>query len=245
MAKQFPRNKIEACDRIKNDCTRPTLAKGALYSYARGGTEITGPSIRLAESIAQNWGNIDFGIKELEQKNGVSKVMAFAWDLETNSRQTKIFEVPHIRTKNEYINGKKTLVKVPLEDPRDIYELVANNGSRRLRACVLGIIPGDVVEMAVKQCNQTLNADPENSNPEKIKKLVEAFEKLGVDKIAIEKKIQCRIDAIKPAQVVNLRTVYSSIKDGFGNPSDYFEIVAEQPTESGVNGLKSKLAEGK
>lgn len=54
LAKKFPRNQIECLDRIMTACQRPTLAEQALYSYARGGTEITGPSIRLTETIAQN-----------------------------------------------------------------------------------------------------------------------------------------------------------------------------------------------
>lgn len=236
MAKQFPRNKIKSMERILNDCARPTLARGALYEYARGGTNITGPSIRLAESIAQNWGNIDFGIKELEQSNGVSKVMAFAWDLETNARNTKIFEVPHLR-----YTKKGTY---PLQDPRDIYELVANNGARRLRACILGVIPGDVVEAAVRQCEKTLTCDPENSSPEKIKALVEAFEKeFNVPKLAIEKRIQRRIEAIQPAQVVQLRAVYRSLKDGMATPDSFFELETPEGEEKpkGVKGLSEAL----
>ncbi|MDT1904179.1 hypothetical protein FPK34_26285, partial [Acinetobacter baumannii] len=77
----------------------------------------------------------------LSSENGESTVEAFAWDVETNTRQTKVFQVPHIRYTR---NGSKKLT-----DPRDIYELVANNGARRLRACILGVIPGDVIDDAV------------------------------------------------------------------------------------------------
>lgn len=38
-----------------------------------------------------------------------------------------------------------------LKDSRDIYEKVANDGARRLRACILAVIPADVVETAVKE----------------------------------------------------------------------------------------------
>ena len=51
LAKRYPRNQIEAMDRIMVACQRPGLAEQALYSYAKGGTEITGPSIRLAEAV--------------------------------------------------------------------------------------------------------------------------------------------------------------------------------------------------
>src|SRR5690606_23861025 len=97
IAKKFPRDPIEAMDRILQACTRPTLAEGALYSYSRGGSDVTGPSIRLAEVAAQCWGNVQFGIRELEQRNGESSVEAFAWDIETNTRQVKVFQVPHVR----------------------------------------------------------------------------------------------------------------------------------------------------
>lgn len=105
IAKKFPRNEVESFNRIMQACKRRSLAEQAMYEYPRGTTKVTGPSIRLAEAMAQNWGNIDFGITELEQRSGESQVMAYAWDLETNTRQTKIFAVPHVRsTKENFFN---------------------------------------------------------------------------------------------------------------------------------------------
>lgn len=219
MAKRFPRDQAAAMDRIITACTRPTLAESATYSYARGGQEVTGPSIRLAETIAQMWGNLQFGIRELSQANGESEVEAFAWDIETNTRQIKIFKVKHERHTRQ---GAKKLT-----DPRDIYELVANNGARRLRACILGVIPGDVVEAAVNQCDVTLKTTADVT-PETINKMVEKFAEFGVTKAMIEKRIQRRMDAITPALVVNLRKIYNSLKDGIAQPADFFEQ-AEQP----------------
>src|SRR5690625_2689596 len=147
IAKKFPRNTVEAMDRILNACTRESLANSALYSYPRGGQEVTGPSIRMAEALAQEWGNIQFGIRELSSENGVSTVEAFAWDVQTNTRQVKVFQVGHTRFARGKVNK--------LTDPRDIYEMVANYGARRLRACILGVIPGDVTEAAINQCELT------------------------------------------------------------------------------------------
>jgi len=214
VAKRFPRDHIAAMDRIKNTCTRVALAEAALYQYARGGSDITGPSIRLAEAIAQNWGNIQIGIREDDQKDGNSTVEAFAWDIETNVRQVKIFQVPHKRfTRKGTYN---------LEDPRDIYETVANQGARRLRPCILGVIPGDVVEMAVKQCDKTLKTSVQVT-PEVIQKVKEQFAKYQITVAQIEKRIQRRIDSITPAQLVNLGKVYNSLEDGMSNVSDWFE----------------------
>jgi hypothetical protein len=219
MAKQFPRNQIQAADRIINACTRQTLADSAVYSYPRGGQNVEGPSIRLAEVLAQNWGNIDFGIRELSQENGVSTVEAYAWDLETNVRQAKVFQVVHKRVSK---GGAKTLT-----DPRDIYEMVANQGSRRLRACILSVIPGDIVEAALAQCSITqaasVGATPEEIK-ETIRKLTATMEKFGITAENIQDRYQCRLEAIRPAQIVELRKIYTSLKDGMSKPSDWFAI---------------------
>lgn len=230
IAKKFPRDPAAAMDRILNACTRQTLAEGALYSYNRGGAPVTGPSIRLAETVAQNWGNIQFGIRELEQKTGKeSTVEAFAWDVETNTRQVKIFTVPHKRFTR---GGTKTLT-----DPRDIYEMVANQGARRLRACILGVIPGDVIEEAVKQCEVTLKTHADTS-PEAIKKMTEAFSsEFGVTAEQIQKRIQSKLEAMRPAQMVQMKKIYASLRDGMSKPSDWFEPIEEPTTTS----LSAKL----
>jgi hypothetical protein len=220
IAKRFPRDQIAAMDRIQQACTRPTLAEGALYTYGRGGSDVTGPSIRLAEALAQAWGNMQFGIRELDQRDGESTVEAFAWDVEMNTRQVKVFQVKHERHTRQ--GAKK------LSDPRDIYELVANQGARRLRACILGIIPGDVVESAVKQCEVTLKTKADVT-PERIQSLLAKFSEMGVSKEQIEKRIQRRIDALTPALLVQLGKIYNSLKDGMSAASDWFEAELAKP----------------
>lgn len=214
IARTNPRDQKRAMDRILNACCRPSLAESAIYAYAKGGSSITGPSIRLAEAVAQQWGNMQFGIRELSNQGGKSEVQAFAWDVETNTRREITFTVPHIR------HTKKGSYK--LEDPREIYELVANQGSRRLRACILAVVPGDVVEAAVNQCQLTLQSHTDVT-AEGIKKLIEAFEPMGVTKAQIEKFCQCRAEAIKPAQIVRLRSIYTSLRDAMSSPADWFE----------------------
>lgn len=221
LAKRFPRDQVACQDRIMTACQRPGLAEAALYSYARGGSDVTGPSIRLAEAAAQNWGNLQYGVRELDQRNGESTMEAYAWDMETNVRQVKTFQVKHKRfTKS----GSYDLV-----DPRDIYEATANQGARRLRACILGIIPGDIIDAAVTQCEETLKSKADTS-PEALKKLVEAFATYKVTKEQIEKRIQRRLDSIAPAQLVQLRKVYNSLKDNMSTAADWFEVA---PPEEG------------
>ena len=40
----------------------------------------------------------------------------------------------------------------------------ANNGSRRERACLLSVFPGDIIEAAVRQCEMTMKANADVSS---------------------------------------------------------------------------------
>lgn len=214
LAKQFPRDKLDCTDRILTECTRASLAESAIYSYPKGGQEVTGPSIRLAEVLAMNWGNFQFGWDELGRKDGTSEIRAWAWDCETNVRRETRFTVRHWRDTKS--GG------YAIKDERDIYELCANQAARRMRACVLNIIPGDVIEAAVQQCERTLQQN-EAVTPDKIKALLSAFEAYGVSKGQIEKRLGRKVDALNGAAMAQLRKIYNGIKDGMAKVEEFFE----------------------
>ena len=167
-------------------------------------------------------------------------MQAFAWDVETNTRREGTFQVPHVR--HTRAGTKK------LEDPRDVYEMVANQGSRRLRACILAVIPGDVTEAAVAQCETTMHASADIS-PEGVAKLLQAFSAYGVTKAHIEQRIQRRVDAIQPAQVVSLRKIYASLKDGMSAAADWFDAADDhgdiQQSADRTAALKEKARQSK
>lgn len=232
IAKKFPRDVYAAFERIKKACERRLLAENAVYEYPRGGTKVSGPSIRLAEALAQNWGNIDYGIMELEQKAGESSVMAYAWDLETNTRQTKIFTVKHER------KAKGSITK--LNDPRDIYELVANQGARRVRACILGVIPGDIVDAAVDMCQRTLIDGHKEPLEDRLRKALTTFKAdFGVTKEMVEEYVGSKLDAFTEQDYLKIGRIYTSLRDGMAKKEDYFNV----KTSGATNATKSKIEE--
>ena len=225
VAKRFPRDEYAAMEKIKRTCQRATLAEQAIYSYPRGGQSVSGPSIRLAEALAKNWGNMDYGIIELEQRDGKSEMMAYAWDLETNTRVTKIFTVEHRR------DTKKGSYQ--LTDSRDIYEATANFGARRMRACILGVIPGDVVDMAVDECKETIakgiGKEPIN---ERVTKLLNAFKaEFKVTKEQIETYCGRNCAEFGEDEFINLKGVYKALKDGQAKLGDYFDMESQKATD--------------
>lgn len=241
MAERFPRDVVASMDRILNAFTRPKLAEKAQYQFARGGTDIVGPSIRAFEAIAQQWGNMEQGFRELQRGIGAdgvpfSEVEAFCWDLQSRTSKRLQFIVRHWRDTKS--GGYK------LKDERDIYELVANQAQRRVRACIQAMIPGDVVDAAMDQAAITLRTTADTS-PEAMAKMLEAFAPFGVNKDHIEKRIQRRLDSITPAQVVSLKRIYASLRDEMSAPADWFEIQPDAPTASGIDAVKSAVSSQK
>lgn len=224
-AKRFPRDPFTSFNNIMKECERYSLAEKARYSFPRGGQTVTGPSIRLAEVMARQWGNVDCGIRELDRSEGESVMQAYAWDLETNFRVTRNFTIEHIR------DTKKGSYK--LTDQRDIYELTANQGARRLRACILEIIPGDVTEAAEKKVAATIARGPQGvSREDRIRNMVAAFDKLGISKEMIEKRLTHAITAITDDEIVDLLGVFNSIKDNVAHRKDFFDLGETQSTSA-------------
>lgn len=237
MAERFPRDEVAAMDRILNAFSRRTLAEKAQYQFARGGSDIAGPSIRAAEAMAQQWGNMDTGWRELQRgvdAGGIpfSEVEAFCVDLQARNTKRLSFIVRHWRDTKQ--GGYK------LKDERDIYELCANQAQRRLRACILASIPGDVTEAAMQQAESTLKASADTS-PEAMQKMLEAFAGFGVTKEHIEKRIQRRLDAIQPGQVVSLKRIYASLRDDMSTPAEWFDMGEASPPSPDATGSLDKV----
>jgi hypothetical protein len=239
-AKKFPRDESAAYTRILQGCKRKALAEQSAYAFPRGGSRVSGPSIRLAEHLAQNWGNFESGVVELERREDESSAMAYAWDLQTNSRDVKVFTVKHIRDRGESKGGSQQLT-----EQRDIYELVANQGARRKRACILSLIPGDIVDAAEAECDKTLKGDNTEPLIDRVRKMASAFLEIGVTTDMLEKKRLGHIlDATDENELVALRKIYISLRDGMSKREDWFaQDPSEQPTGKQGFGFKKSAEE--
>ena len=132
-AKRWERDEDKCESKMKRACRRPQVYDRAFWAFPRSGERLTGPTIHLAVTLAGIWGNIDYGVMELDRSASRSEMLAVAWDLETNTRASTTFIVPHyMDTKN----GRKTL-----SDLRDVYENNANLGARRVREMIFRVLP--------------------------------------------------------------------------------------------------------
>ena len=230
IAKRFPRDEVQAYNRVAQACQRKGIAEKAFYSYNRGGGTVSGPTIRFAEELARCWGNIDYGIKELSQDEGKSEMQAYAWDLETNAQSVQNFTNPHIRE----VGGKAKI----LTSQRDIYEINANMGARRLRSRILAILPTDLVDMAIAECKKTLAGNNDEPLIDRVKKMVVAFGKLGVTQEQIEKRLGRRVDTMTIDDFTDYIGIYNAIKQGESKIAEWFE--AEKVASDLTDALKGE-----
>lgn len=230
IAKRFPRDEVQAYNRVAQACQRKGIAEKAFYSYNRGGGTVSGPTIRFAEELARCWGNIDYGIKELSQDEGKSEMQAYAWDLETNAQSVQNFTNPHIRE----VGGKAKI----LTSQRDIYEINANMGARRLRSRILAILPTDLVDMAINECKKTLAGNNDEPLIDRVKKMIVAFGKLGVTQDQIEKRLGRKVDTMTIDDFTDYIGIYNAIKQGESKIAEWFE--AEKVASDLTDALKGE-----
>jgi hypothetical protein len=236
LAQQRPRDTTRAIEDMRMSCGIKEMADCAFFKFPRGGSNITGASVQLARELARCWGNIDYGIKELSRNDGQgqSEMLAFAWDLETNVRAETTFIVPHLRDKK---GGPERLV-----DVRDIYEVNANMGARRLREQIFAVLPRWFTEQAEQACHDTLQNGGGEPLPLRITKMVEAFAQLGITKKQLEKKVAGSIDKIDPVTLANLAITYKSIRRGEISKDDEFPDDKAASIEGALKGGEEKRA---
>ncbi|MEU5838814.1 hypothetical protein ABZ820_34835 [Streptomyces diacarni] len=231
VAQQCPRNPAASIAEMEQVCTQQALAEKAFYSFRRAGSTITGPTVHLARELARCWGNLQYGLVELRRDDeyGESEMQAFAWDVQTNSRVSNTFIVPHRRDKKKGEGSEK------LTELRDIYENNTSNGSRRVREAIFSVLPGWFVDRAVQTCRATLNGGGGVPLPQRVADAVKAFEGLGVTADRIEAKLGRTSAKWTEHDVTELGILFGSItrreisvEDAFPPP----RVTAEEITGS-------------
>lgn len=216
VAQQCPRDLVAARTQMLDSCSQSGLAERAFFRYSRGGSQISGPSIHLAREIARCFGNVQYGISEMrrDDEHGQSEMQAFAWDVQTNTRASTTFIVPHGRDTK---NGRKALT-----DLRDIYENNANNGARRLREQIFAVIPTWFTEEAKDRCQKTLEDGGGVPLAQRVDKAITAFDGLGIGQKLLEERVGKKVGQWDARDVAQLLVVFQSLTRGEVTREDEF-----------------------
>jgi hypothetical protein len=241
-AKRFPRDENRAYTKIMESCKIVGLAMKACYAYPKGKNEdgssniVRGPSIRLAEALVSAWGNLSAGFEIIHEDAalGYSDVVSFCWDKESNNRYERKFRVSHKRK----AGGKLYM----LTDPRDIYEKVANEAQRRVRACILAAVPFYVVEDAVVQADNTLRDPAKHGTPaERTRKMLTLFKGVGVTQEMVEKRLGHPSANNTHDDIAALIIVYNTISDDTSKIGDFFDIPKPEKPLSDTSDLNDAM----
>lgn len=218
VAQQVPRDVQAAIAAMRESCQQPALASRAFFRYSRGGSQITGPSVHLARELARVWGNIQYGLHEMRRDDGVgeSEMQAFAWDVQTNTRNASTFIVPHRRDTQ---SGQKAL-----NDLRDIYENNANNGARRVREAIFAVLPPWFVEEAKDVCRTTIESGGGKPIAQRIADAVAWFEARGVKLGRLEDKVGAKRADWTGVEVAQLEVIGRSLRQGETTVADEFPV---------------------
>lgn len=207
VAQRFPRDVQYALAQMRESCRQPHLAKKAFYRFPRGGQTVSGASVHLARELARCWGHIQHGLVEMRRDDeyGQSEMQAFAWDVQTNTRISSTFIVPHKRDTTK--DGPK-----PLSDLRDIYENNTNQGSRRVREAIFAILPPWFVEEAKALCETTLDDGGGQPLAQRVSEALTAFEEMRITRKRLEAKIGRPTGEWTARDVSDLEVIYNSLR---------------------------------
>ncbi|GHG15437.1 hypothetical protein ACFFSH_39865 [Streptomyces filamentosus] len=208
IAQQNPRNIENAQNEMRFACRQYALAEKAFFSYPKAGETVSGPSIHLARELALIWGNVQHGTMELSRDTvlGQSEILAYAWDLQRNSRSSQIFIAPHVRDTRK---GKKDLT-----DLRDVYENNANLGARRLREAIFAMLPAWYTAEAITICQETLAKGDGTSLEQRIQQAIDSYKRVGVTVQQLETKVGYPRARWDEADIANLQVVFQSVAKG-------------------------------
>lgn len=229
VALRFPRNEDRAFARLMRACQRTSFAEDVSYSFPRGGSDVTGPSVYLAREAARVWGNIRHAADIIADSEDSRTIEGWAWDLETNTKVSAqdTFKKLIFRKKGGWIKP----------DERDLRELTNRRAAILKRNCILEILPKDLIEDAQGIAAETLKVKAEQDPDGARKKILLAFNSINITADMLEQKLGHPLSQSSPAEIGELRRIYKSIADGNSTWADYMDTNGKTNGEKGAISL--------
>lgn len=233
VAQRCPRDIQAAIAAMRESCAQFALAERAFYRVPRGGKTASDISVHLARDLARVWGNIQYGVDEMrrDDEHGQSEMRAWAWEVQTNTRISAIFIVPHKR-------DSKDGPPKPLVDLQAIYENNANAGARRVRGCIQAVLPPWFVEEAKQRCRRTIMDGPldENGKPrqtleQRVADVIATFAELRVTEDDLARKLGRPTSRWTAFDLADLIVIGKSIRNGEVTRDEEFPPALVVPAE--------------
>lgn len=234
-AKQYPRDLRRA---INNSVAMATMdiptAQSCGYALPRGGKPITGPSVHLAKLIVSNYGNIraEAKVVQITDKQVISR--GTCWDLENNVATA--FEV------------RRSIVGRTGQRFSDDMITVTGNAANSIayRNAVFSVIPRAITDKVYQAAQHLIAGDL--SDEDKLiatrKKCIDYFkDEYGITE---EKVIMIcgkqTVNQIKAEQIVLLRGIIQSLRDGDTTVDELMKPYRKEETKNAIAAAAAEAA---
>lgn len=212
-ARAFPRSIQKAMTNILSLATLDeTTAQECIYALPRDGKPIKGPSVRLAEIIASQWGNCHIGsrIVAVDRVEKVVVAEGVFHDLETGMK--RVAQI-HRRISDKY--GKL------FND--DMIAVTGNAAaSIALREAILKGVPKAIWRKAYEAAEHVINGDVKTL-VQRRDEVIKAFAAWGITPEQIYACIEVNgPDDVGLEEIGTLRAIFVAIKSGESSVEDYF-----------------------
>lgn len=242
MAERHPRMWDSVRVNILAHCARPRFAETAMYRKPVGKKQINGQwqeqfveglSARFAETAMQEMGNLMPEASVVYEDDLLRIVRASVIDLEKNVIQAQ--EIPVAKAVErkgrkdrsgewgppdgrEVLSSRLNSYGDPVFLVRATDDELKNKQnsdiSKAQRNFILKLLPRDIAEEAIDLIRATL-ADPKKTDPTAARKrLIDAFAVIGVHPEDLVSYVGVQLDRISPAQLGELRGLYTAVRDG-------------------------------
>lgn len=264
VAMRQPRNMDQVRADLLRECKRPSFAEVARYRKPVG-QGVEGLSIRFVEAAIQALGNIltdTIVIYDDDEKRILSVTVT---DLEKNVTHPKQVTVTKRVERRNLRKGQTALGRRTNSYGDTVYIVAASDDdllnkegalvSKALRTCGLRLIPGWLQDECEKVIKATLRDETAKDPDAEKRRLLDAFTDLGVQPEGLAQYIGHDLDALVPAELVELREIYTTIRDGQATWADVLEHKlaqrgeeapeqAQDPAKAGkgTEAVKAKLA---
>ena len=229
MALHRPRDYSEVRVRLIKECKRPGFAAVARYQKPIGKDKAKwpkGPSIRFAEAALRCMTNCLPETSVIYDSEDQRIVKVSVTDLENNltfSSEVVIEKTVERKFVNE---GQETLGERLNSYGQKVYLVRATEDdllnkqnaliSKAMRTHALRLLPGDILDECMVLVQETLASDVAADPDAAKKRLIDAFNDIGVGPIDLQQYLGHSLERIQPAEIAELRQIYSTIKDGEG-----------------------------
>jgi len=234
LAMKRPRDWDTVRTKLLKECERPGFAEAAIYKKPVGSKKndetgewekqfIEGLSVRFAEAAIRNVSNFYSSATSIYDDPDKAIVRITVMDLESNATIEQDVHVTKSVERRSLKKGQKPIAQrvnsygepvfiVPATDDEVLNKTNALI-SKALRNGVLRLLPGDIQDECEDKCRATqLNRDAKDPAAAK-KRLFDSFATLGIMPDQLKDYLGTEGD-LQPAQLADLRAVFSAIRDG-------------------------------